>query len=76
MDLKSLRTDRGLSLDEMARELGLRSKGYLSDLENKPGPIPRGVALRVYEKFGARVGPLESLTTDEIGLLLKLERAA
>lgn len=76
MDLQSIRAKHSLTLEQMADRLGLKSKGYVSDLEKNPATLPRGIALRVYQTFGARIGPLESLTTPEIELLLKLERAA
>lgn len=77
MDLKSIRDAHGLSLAEMAVKLGITSKGHVSELERGEKPISRSIALRAYEVFnGVRVGPLESLTTAEIKLLQKLERAA
>jgi transcriptional regulator with XRE-family HTH domain len=72
MDLKEFRQSRNWTLARAAEELGLRSKGYVSDLE-KSGAASRPVALRLYRDFGVKVPPLSNLSDEEIALLAKLE---
>ena len=47
MDLATLRRSRDLSQEECARQLGLKSKGYLSSLENGQERVPLWLALRL-----------------------------
>lgn len=47
MDLAKYRSDRGLSQEDLAKALGLKSKGYISDIEaGKRRASPR-LAVRI-----------------------------
>lgn len=50
MDLESFRRRRGLSQTQLAQELGLRSKGYISRIENRTQACPLRLALKI-ERF-------------------------
>ena len=54
MDLATHRRGRGLTVEEAARALGLKSKGYLSDIENGR-QVPLELALRIQKWSGGEV---------------------
>jgi transcriptional regulator with XRE-family HTH domain len=47
MSLESVRKARGLSQEQLARELGLRSKGYISDIESGRQRASLKLALKI-----------------------------
>lgn len=75
MDLKSFRQSRNWTLAKAAEELGLKSKGYVLDLEKK-GVASRPVALTLYRNFGVKVAPIAHLTDEEIDILVRMEGKA
>lgn len=75
MDLKTFRQSRNWSLAKAAEELGLKSKGYVFDLE-KAGVASRPVAIRLYRDFGVKVAPLDHLSDEELEVLVKMEARA
>ena len=74
MDLKTFRQSRNWTLAKAAEELGLKSKGYVFDLEKYGASRP--VALRLYRDFGVKVAPLDHLSDAELDLLVKMDARA
>ena len=72
-DLATFRKSRDLSQEEVARQLGLKSKGYLSSLENGQERMPLRLALQI-EAWSAGEVPAESLLTEEDAALLATHR--
>ena len=68
MELESFRKSRGLSQAELARELGLRSKGYISDIEGRRQRCSLRLALRI-QQWSEGAVPAASLNTDAADLL-------
>ena len=68
MELESFRKSRGLSQAELAREFGLRSKGYISDIEGKRQRCSLHLALRI-ERFSEGLVPAATLCPDAADLL-------
>lgn len=62
MTLAEYRTSKGLTLETLAFELGLKSKSYLSDIENGKGCSPR-VAIAIEQHSGGLVDA-SSLSSD------------
>lgn len=75
MKLESFRKQRGLSQQQAAAELGLRSKGYFSRLESGKAPMPLRMALRIQEWSGGKV-PAADLCPESAGLIRQLAAAA
>lgn len=75
MDLKTFRQSRNWSLAKAAEELGLKSKGYVCNLE-QAGIASKPVAIRLYRDFGVKVAPLDHLSDDELDLLVKMDARA
>lgn len=71
MDLKTFRLSRQLSQAKLAEDLGLRSKSYICEIE-KSGVVPQAIAVAIYRKHGALVGPLAALTAREAAILAKV----
>jgi DNA-binding XRE family transcriptional regulator len=55
MDLESFRKSRDLSQADLAKALGLRSKGYISSIERGTFPCPLKVALDIERYTGGLV---------------------
>jgi len=55
MDLATLRKQRNLSQEELAAELGIRSKGRISDIENGNRPASLRVALLIEAWSGGAI---------------------
>ncbi|HEY1753709.1 MAG TPA: helix-turn-helix transcriptional regulator [Caulobacteraceae bacterium] len=60
MKLESYRKQRGLTQQEAATELGLRSKGYFSRLESGKDEMPLRLALRIQAWSGGQVPAAET----------------
>lgn len=79
MSLALTRKSRELTLEQMAAELGLRSKGYLSRLETGGAAggayAPLRLALQI-ERWSAGEVPAESLLSPEDAQLLREAIAA
>lgn len=73
MDLESFRKLQGLSQEQAAAELGLRSKGYISRIESRATPCPLRLALQIEEWSGGKV-PAETLLDDRDRQLLRANR--
>ena len=70
MTLSEARKNKGWSQARLAQELGLRSKGYICDIE-RGAPPSLSVAVGVYRHLGVKIGPLEGLTDREVNVLEK-----
>lgn len=70
MKLSEARKLKGWSQGELAVKLGLRSKGYICDIENGDTPSLK-VAIGLYRELGVRTAPIEALTDREIHILEK-----
>ncbi len=70
MDLRSVRTSRGLSQAQLAGKVGLsaKSKGYVSALENGTRKTTIQTALRIYQ-FDGRFDPKTIVRPEEAHLL-------
>lgn len=55
MDFASYRKSLGLSQEECAHALGVRSKGYISDVENGARVASLRLALKIEQWSGGRV---------------------
>ena len=75
MKLESFRKRRGLSQQQAASELGLRSKGYFSRLESGKDPMPLRMALKIQEWSAGEVTAAE-LCPESAGLIRQLAAAA
>lgn len=75
MTLSEARKAKGWSQGDLAKALGLKSKGYICDIENGERPSLK-VAIGLYRELGVRTPPIEALTDREISILEKTERAA
>jgi transcriptional regulator with XRE-family HTH domain len=65
MDLSEFRAKEGLSLDNLAKQLGLRSKSYLSEVERGRRPSLK-VAIKIEKLSGGQV-TAASLCPDAAG---------
>lgn len=74
MDLVSYRKSRGLTQDELAKGLGLRSKGYISALESGTYRPSLQLALRI-ERFTEGLVSASSLRPDAADLLSAAHQA-
>lgn len=63
--LRLIRTRQGMSLRQLANELGFNSHGYVGDLESGRKKPSLEVALKVARLFGVSV---DSLVKDEIDI--------
>jgi len=61
--LRLIRTRRGMSLRQLASELGFNSHGYVGDLESGRKKPSLEVALKIARLFGVSV---DSLVKDEM----------
>ena len=68
MDLESYRRSRGLTQEQVAQALGLRSKGYISDIEGRRQRCSLRLALRI-QQWSEGAVPAASLNTDAADLL-------
>ncbi len=59
MKLCDLRRDRGLSQEQLAHELGLKSKGRICDIENGAVDCPLELALKIQAWSGGEVRAAE-----------------
>jgi ribosome-binding protein aMBF1 (putative translation factor) len=75
MNLADARKEKGWSQEELARRLGLKSKGYICEIEGGETPSLR-VAVGLWRELGVKVAPIADLTDHEIGILEKTQRAA
>jgi transcriptional regulator with XRE-family HTH domain len=55
MSIAELRKELGLSLEAFAAQLGLTSKGYVSDLERGKATCTAALALRIEALSGGRI---------------------
>lgn len=55
MDLESFRKSRGLTQSELAKHLGLKSKGYVSRIETGAAACPLKLALKIEKLSGGEV---------------------
>lgn len=55
MDIASLRSELGLSLGDFAKQIGLSSKGHVSQLESGDVGCSVRVALAIEKLSGARI---------------------
>lgn len=69
-DLAAFRTARGLTQAQLAKELGLKSKGYLSVIERGEEPCPLKLALQI-ERWSLGSVPALSLVGFEDAKLLR-----
>ncbi len=69
MDLRSFRESRGLTLERVAEELGLNSKGYLSALETGSAAFGFKLALHFVALSCVEVRAVELLAADDAQLL-------
>lgn len=72
MDLESFRRARGLSLEQLAPEIGLASKGYLSRIESGTARAPLRLALKVEVWSGGEVRAIELLDAGDAELLTRV----
>jgi transcriptional regulator with XRE-family HTH domain len=72
--LESVRRERGLTQEQLARELGLRSKGYISRLENGEKPFSLEIALRAEIWSGGLLSADELVDGEERELLAAYRR--
>ena len=73
MSIKAFRESRGLSQEQAASELGLRSKGYFSRIESGSTPCPLRLALQI-EDWSAGKVPAETLLDEADRQLLRSNR--
>ena len=59
MDLKAYREGRGLSQEECANALGLRSKSYISEIETGAKPASLKLALKIERWSGGSIRAAE-----------------
>jgi transcriptional regulator with XRE-family HTH domain len=69
MDLRAYRKSRGLSQLACAKELGLNSKGYVSEIETGSQPPSTHLALKIQKWSNGQV-PARSLLPPEKAALL------
>lgn len=69
MDLAEHRRARGLSQEQAAAELGLKSKGYLSSLESRRFPCPLKLALQIERWSDGEVTAASLVSADDADLL-------
>lgn len=69
MDLESFRKSRGLTQEQLASELGLVSKGYVSRIETGDVRAPIKLALQIERWSGGEVRAVELLSPEDAGLL-------
>lgn len=70
MTLTEARVAKGWSQSDLARALGLRSKGYICEIEGGAAPSLR-VAVGIYRELGVKIGPISGLTDREVAILEK-----
>lgn len=70
MKLSEARKAKEWSQEDLARALGLKSKGYICEIENGKAPSLK-VAIGLYRQLGVRTLPIETLTDREISILEK-----
>ena len=64
MNLPAYRRLKGLSQERAATELGLKSKGHLSNLEHGRAAFSLDLALRIEEWSGGQVAAVDLLPPD------------
>lgn len=69
MDIKALRESLSLTQEELAKELGLKSKSYICGMEVGDKQPSRRIAIAIYRKYGVKLGPIADLTDDVIAVL-------
>lgn len=74
MTLTEARSAKGWSQEDLAKALGLKSKGYICDIEGGKAPSLR-VAIGIYRHLGVRTAPISELTDREIAILEKTSKA-
>lgn len=70
MTLAEARKAKGWSQGDLAAKLGLKSKGYICEIEAGAPPSLR-VAIGLYRELGVKTAPIEPLTDREISILEK-----
>ena len=75
MNLSEARKARGWSQEELAGRLGLKSKGYICDVESGSVKPSLRVAIGIYRELGVKTAPIADLTDREIAILEKTSRA-
>jgi transcriptional regulator with XRE-family HTH domain len=65
--LRALRKQRGLTMRQLAKELGFATHGYIGDLESGRGKPSLELALKIANYFGLSVDQLarDELDVDE-----------
>lgn len=77
MDLESFRRQRRLSQRDVATALGLRSKGYVSDIERGRESCPIKLALQIDDWSNGEVSALSLVDPEDRALLRQfIARAA
>jgi transcriptional regulator with XRE-family HTH domain len=76
MDLSAYRKLRGLSLEQVALELGLRSKGYFSRIESGAISTPLRLALQIEEWSNGQVPAAGLVSPEDAALLAKVRQRA
>ncbi len=76
MDLSDYRKIRGLSQSACAKELGLRSKAYISRIETGQQSVPMKLALKIERWSNGEVKASELLPAEEAALLPASQPAA
>lgn len=71
MNVADARKERGWSQEQLARQLGLKSKGYICEIESGAITPSLRVAIGLYRELGVKIGPVESLTDREVAILEK-----
>lgn len=60
---------------DLARAAGI-SVPYASQVMSGARPLHRGLALKIWQAFGVKIGPIADATDAEIDVLLRFEVAA
>lgn len=76
MDLVEYRKGRGLSQEQAATELGLKSKGYLSSIESGRFSCPLKLALQIEVWSGGEVRAADLVDEGDSALLRAIARGA
>lgn len=76
MHMDQVREANGLSQREFGERIGVRHSGYISQLCSGGRTPPRALAIRVWQEFGAKVGPLVAVDDADIEALARIEGAA
>ena len=70
MTLTEARKAKGWSQEDLAKNLGLKSKSYICEIEGGDTPSLK-VAVGIFRHLGVRTAPIAALTDREISILEK-----